>query len=121
MGLLNDNRIYLLFLLVGISVILYFFVTYQAKQVLKHELKKMSEKKQKKQKLLHMKQQRLMKMRHMQENTQCNRDMDSYIDPNERFGMNDDDEQYLDHNDQHERARLSRDDIMQRDLTDGTR
>jgi len=119
MGLLNDNKVYLFCLLAVILVILYFFVTYQTKQVLKHELKKMSEKKHKKQKLLQMRQQKLMQMRQMQEKRQHNHDMDSYIDPSERYGMQREEEEH--HEGGYERARLSKDDILQRDFIDGTR
>lgn len=120
MGILNDNKIYFACLLIVVLVGLYFFVSYQAKQVLKHELKKMAEKKHKKQKLLQMKQHRLMQMRQMQEERQHNHDMDSYIDPSERYNEQDDEDQHRANGGGYERARLSKDDILMRDLADGT-
>lgn len=117
LNILNNGKVYLFCLLVIFLVGLYFFVNYQTKEVLKHELKKMSEKKHKKQKLLQLKHQKLMQLQELQQRQQDrNRDMDSYIDPGERYI----EEQAEDrHPGGYERSRLSKEDFMMRDVADG--
>jgi hypothetical protein len=114
---MNDNKTYICIAVLVILVALYYLIDYQIKSTLKNEFKRIQNKKHKKDKLQKIRQQRLMRDMEMRRDVDQH-DMDSYVDPAEEQRHEHDDEHEHFH---HERARLSKDDILMRDLADGTR
>lgn len=117
----NDNKAYIFILALVILVACYYLVDYQIKSTLRNELKSMHHKKQKKMKLHQIKQQRLAQMMESQRNREQH-EMDSYVDPAEE--QQHDHIEHAEHEHEHfhrDNSRLSKDDILMRDLTDGTR
>ncbi len=119
---LNDNKAYICIALIVVVVIFYYLIDYQIKSTLRNEIKKIQTKKHKKDKIQKIRQQRAMREMEMRNENQ--HDMDSYVDPAEKY--RDDQQHEHDHGHDHEhfhqdRARLSKDDILMRDLADGTR
>jgi ABC-type nickel/cobalt efflux system permease component RcnA len=114
----NDNKAYIFILALVILVACYYLVDYQIKSTLRHELKSMHHKKQKKMKLHKIKQQRMAQMMESQKNREQH-ELDSYIDPAEEQQY--ENEQRNREHLHHDNSRLPKDDILMRDLTDGAR
>ena len=111
MDIFKNNRVQLGVALVLFIVIIYFLINYQVKSTLRNEFQKMHMKKQKR-----LKQEKVRQQRRAQEmeTKQTFGDIDSYIDPlvAENEGH---------HNNEHFDQRLSQDDMLMRDITDGSR
>lgn len=102
---LNNNKIYLLIGAVIVLLLLYFLLDYQIKLTLKNEMKKISDKK----KQIHKKNK--LKQIRMQMKSEQQDGVDSYIDPAENYREEEMDERP---------KRLERDDMLIRDIRDGT-
>ena len=103
----GDKKVYVISAVIVLLVIMYFLINYQVKDTLHRELRKLSDRKKKKQKTLLMNQKRLM---HTRDDENQN-DMDSYQDPAERHNEDNENDEYYD---KHER--LSKNDMGMRDF-----
>jgi hypothetical protein len=109
-----NTKLFVPIVMIIFLVALYYFINYKVKSVLKHELKKMGEKKNKKLKDMNEKKQKLMESdmrKQKNERHQQQMDMDSYIDPAQLYDNNELDMQQPKH-------RLSKNDILMRDLAE---
>lgn len=115
MQFLNNNKVYIICIILITIIVLYYFIDYKVKTTLKNELKKMGERKYKKIKLQKLNEQQMQQ----QHNENIQHDIDSYIDPAERYVRNENAENNNENNyEKHESRRLSKDDILMRDLVD---
>lgn len=132
---LNNNIIYVVCIIIISLIGLYFLLVWQIRENVRDELKQIMNNRNKKRKILKSKQQKLLQIRikeeeknmindHSQDMNQfVQNDIDSYIDPAEGYqNDNQNDNEY----DQRMSSgysgnRLSKDDIMMRDIADGTR
>lgn len=105
-----DKKTYIVCFLIIFCVILYFLINYQVKSTLHSELKKISDKKKKRQKLAQIRQTKLMEMRQGHEEERNMPDMDSYVDPAEKYVDDNNDDGY------DRQQRLNKDDMMMRDI-----
>ena len=109
----EKHKIYIIIgVLIGI-VLLYFLQTWYVKSLVKDELKKIG--KERKKKHMKMIKHESVPERHV-EQMQHSQDMDSYIDPGDENG----DEQDEPEQRQYQQKRLSQDDVLLRDMVDGS-
>ena len=101
----GDKKVYVISAVIVLFVVVYFLINYQVKETLHRELRKLSDRKKKKERSLLMKQRKMMQMRDENRN-----DMDSYQDPAEGYNENNDNNEHYDN------QRLSKDDMLMRDF-----
>jgi preprotein translocase subunit SecF len=121
-----SNKIYLSIILVIFIISLYYFVDYKTRSVVKNELIEIKKYQLKKQRMYELQ----MKMQTKQKKQEI-QDIDSYVDPVEKFEQREQDQdqeqeqnqdqnqdQDQDYEEKTNKNRLSRHDIMQRDIID---
>ena len=132
LNVLNNNLVYIACFVIVAIIGLYFLICWLIRNTVRDELKQMAEHKNKKKKALQIKQRKMLEIQQEHQRRQQRQheqdrqqDMDSYIDPAEGYNGNKQQSNDNDESDQlqggYSGDRLAKDDIMMRDIADGTR
>lgn len=113
-----NNKVYVGVAIVVFLTILYFFINYRVKNILRHELHKIRERRNKKIRIAQEKNKRSVSQHIKNQQIMTDHAIDSYFDPAENQEQDQDRE---DDNDDGVVQRLTKDNIGTRDFTDGTR
>jgi FtsZ-interacting cell division protein ZipA len=128
-NILNNNLVYISCFVVVAIVGLYFLIVWLTRETVKDELKKINLRRSKKKKIVQEKQKELQEIQRRRyereqqnENPQQN-DIDSYIDPAENYEQQEprEDDRMQGNQGGYSGNRLDKNDIMMRDIADGTR
>lgn len=128
-NILNNNLVYISCFVVVAIVGLYFLIVWLTRETVKDELKKINLRRGKKKKIVQDKQKELQEIQRRRyereqqnENPQQN-DIDSYIDPAENYEQQEPrgDDRMQGNQGGYSGNRLDKNDIMMRDIADGTR
>lgn len=126
-NLLNNNLAYVICFALVVLVGSYFGIVWLTRETVRDELKLIQQRRNKKRKQLYEKHQKELeyqrrKQQHENQRERPQSDMDSYVDPAERYnGEQEDEEDNRHHPSGYSGTRLDKNDISMRDIADGVR